>query len=95
MQYLGRLKERLRAFHLPAGLATAGAALLQAEGEDTAGMVVNAAPAPDGGSDLLAVVKNAAFESGPLRLAEAPESTLAPLPLPYDVPALENVRVRL
>ena len=95
MQYLGRLKERLRAFHLPRGTATPGAALRQAGSDEAAGTVVNAAPAPGGGSDLLAVVKNAALDAGALTLAESPGEALAPVALPYAVPALENVRVRL
>jgi folate-binding protein YgfZ len=95
MQYLGRLKERLRAFHVPEDAVSAGSALRRAGSDEAAGMVVNAAPAPGGGSDLLAVVKNAAFDAGPLNLAEAPDATLSALPLPYEVPALENVRVRL
>jgi folate-binding protein YgfZ len=95
MQYLGRLKERLRAFHSLQGAVSAGATLRQAGSDEAAGMVVNAAPAPGGGSDLLAVVKNTAFDTGTLNLAETPDGALTPLPLPYDVPALENVRVRL
>jgi hypothetical protein len=95
MQYLGRLKERLRAFHSPQAVVTSGAALRQAGSEEAAGMVVNAAPAPGGGSDLLAVVKNTAFDSGTLSLAEDPDQALTALTLPYDVPAIENVRVRL
>jgi len=83
MQYLGRLKERMFAFHA-AGEPPAAAARIVAD-DGNAGTVVNAAPAPDGGSDLLAVVSVAAREAGGLRLADG--RAITELPLPYEVPA--------
>jgi folate-binding protein YgfZ len=53
--YLGEVKRTLRFGH-GEGLAAAADALLSADGQSR-GMVVNAVPAPDGGSDLLAVVQ--------------------------------------
>ena len=95
MRYLGRLKERLYAFHADADLAS-GARLYSATfGEQPCGTVVNAAPAPGGGCDLLAVVQIAAAESGDVR-ADAPNgSLLARLPLPYAVPAAQAPRDRV
>ena len=52
--YLGAVK-RVLCFGHSEGLAAAADALLSADGQSR-GMVVNAAPAPDGGTDLLAVV---------------------------------------
>ncbi len=90
MQYLGRQKERLYAFHAATANIVAGTRLYGATfGEQPCGTVVNAAPAPGGGRDLLAVVQIAAAESGDVR-AEAPNgSLLTPLPLPYATPAAE------
>lgn len=55
--YLGEVKRALRFGHAE-GLVAAADALLSADGQSR-GMVVNAAPAPDGGTDLLAVVQTA------------------------------------
>ncbi len=90
MQYLGRLKERLRGFHTTAGAVAEGQSLETGEPGEAAGTVVNAADAPGGGIDLLAVVHNDALSR--VTAAGAP---LAPRALPYAVPALENVRVKL
>ena len=69
-QYLGRLKERLFAFHAPcATVGPPGDRLYSpAFGEQPCGTVVNAAPAPDGGCELLAVLQLAAAASGDVRL---------------------------
>ncbi len=88
MQYLGRLKERLFAFHAPVDGVAAGARLYSsAFPGQPCGTVVNAAPAPDGGSDLTAVLQLAAAESGDVRLGAADGPQLRPLPLPYALPA--------
>jgi folate-binding protein YgfZ len=87
-QYLGRLKERLYAFHAPDVAVTAGDRLYSSAFPDQAcGTVVNAAPAPDGGVDLLAVLQLAAADSGDVRLGSADGPQLVPFALPYDVPA--------
>ncbi len=67
-RYLGEVKRALRFGH-GEGPAAAGDALLRADGLSV-GMVVNAAPAPDGGTDLLAVVQTS-MEGGMLRLRSA------------------------
>lgn len=85
MQYLGRLKERLFAFHVEGEPPAPGTRIVQ--GQDLAGAVVNAAAAPEGGSDLLAVVQFAAHEAGGLRLESPAGAALVPLSLPYAVPA--------
>jgi folate-binding protein YgfZ len=82
MQYLGRLKERMLAFHVDGDPPAAGSRVLA--GGDPAGTVVNAAPAPGGGSDLLAVTQLAIAPAGDLRLADG--RPVAPIALPYDVP---------
>ncbi|MFO1304333.1 MAG: folate-binding protein [Burkholderiales bacterium] len=85
MQYLGRLKERLFAFHVEGDAPAPGTRIVL--GEDLAGAVVNAAASPEGGSDLLAVVQLAAQEAGGLHLGSASGPALLPLPLPYAIPA--------
>jgi folate-binding protein YgfZ len=83
MQYLGRLKERMFAFHVDGDPPAPGTRMLA--GGDPAGTVVNAAPSPTGGSDLLAVAQLAAVQAGGLRLADG--RPVAPMALPYDIPA--------
>jgi folate-binding protein YgfZ len=96
MQYLGRLKERLFAFHTDAEGVLAGTRVYgPAFGDQACGTVVNAAAAPDGGSDLLAVVQLAAVEAGALRLDTPDGPALAPLPLPYSVPPPAPPRGRI
>ena len=66
--YLGEVKRTLCFGHAD-GQAAPGHALLGADGRPR-GMVVNAAPAPDGGTDLLAVVQTGP-DGGTLRLGSA------------------------
>jgi folate-binding protein YgfZ len=66
--YLGEVKRTLRFGH-GEGLAAAADALLSADGQSR-GMVVNAAPAPDGSTDLLAVVQTD-MDGDQLRLRSA------------------------
>jgi folate-binding protein YgfZ len=95
-QHLGRLKERLFAFHVERdSVATATRVFAPAFGDQPCGVVVNAAPAPDGGSDLLAVVQLAAVEGGELHLGGLDGATLSPLPLPYEIPAPAPPRGRV
>ncbi len=87
MQYLGRQKERLYLFHSPRVDVAAGARTYSAAfREQPCGTVVNAAPAPEGGADLLAVVQIAAVEAGDVRLGAEDGVALSPLPLPYPLP---------
>lgn len=94
MQYLGKLKERLHAFHADSDpTALAAGTPLQARARDGAvGIVVNCAPSPAGGSDLLAVAQNDAVHDPALA---AGAIALSPRALPYAVPALANSRVKL
>jgi tRNA-modifying protein YgfZ len=97
MRYLGRLKERLYGFHVatdsepPPGMRLYGSAF----GATPCGTVINAAPAPDGGCDLLAVVQIAAVEAGPLTLGIEDGPPLVRVALPYAVPENESPRGRL
>lgn len=86
MQYLGRLKERLFAFHTGA-LEAAPASRLYSAAFGTGqacGTVVNAAPDPSGGTALLAVVQLAAVEANDLTLGEPGGAPLIRRPLPCE-----------
>lgn len=86
-QYLGRLKERMYVWHSDAQAVAPGTRLYSAVfGEQACGTVVNAAPAPNGGIDLLAVVQTAAAEANDVRLGGPEGPFLARLPLPYVLP---------
>ena len=96
MQYLGRLKERTFLFHVADTDIAAGTRLFNPVFDDQpCGTVVNAAPAPAGGSDLLAVVQLAAVEHGGTRLGAPGGPVLEPLPLPYPLPAPLAPRSRI
>jgi len=87
-QYLGRLKERTYLFHTDARGVTAGERIHSSAFEgQPCGTVVNAAAAPGGGSDLLAVVQIAAAERGDARLRAPDGPPLVSLPLPYAIPS--------
>ncbi len=86
-QYLGRLKERLQLFHVDATSPLPGTRIYGIVFSDQAcGAVVDAASAPDGGCDLLAVLQLSALE-GMLHLGAPDGPLLTPLPLPYALPA--------
>jgi hypothetical protein len=95
-QYLGRLKERAFLFHIDrSGVQTGERIFSEAFAGQPCGTVVNAAAAPGGGTDLLAVVQVAAAERGDARLGAPDGPALAPLPLPYAIPAAREPRKRI
>ncbi len=94
-QYLGRLKERLFAFHAPTPMTAPGERLWSAAfAGQPCGTVINAAAAPDGGCDLLAVLQIAAAASGDVHLGAGDGPSLTPLALPYAVPPPAEPRGR-
>ena len=88
MQYLGRLKERLFAFHADALDASPAMRLYSATFDATqpCGTLVDAAPDVDGGVALLAVVQLAAAEAGDVTLGGPGGPRLVRRELPYAVP---------
>lgn len=66
-QHLGRIKRHLYRLHAD-GPAAAGQRLMLADSEQVAGQIVNAAPAPEGGYDALAVIKEDFVDQGTTRL---------------------------
>lgn len=86
--YLGRLKRRMYLAHVDdSALPVAGAELYSRDLEgQAAGAVVNAAPAPGGGVDLLAVIQTGSVGAHPIHLGAPGGPVLRLEPLPYAVP---------
>lgn len=81
-QYLGKVKRRMFRVSVAAD-AQAGQDLYAAEtGEQAIGKIVLAVPAPQGGSEALAVVQTSAFDSG-VHLGALDGPLLVPGKLPY------------
>jgi folate-binding protein YgfZ len=86
MQYLGKSKRRMYLAHIE-GNAQAGDQLFSVEVEgQTCGMVANAAPAPGGGCDLLAVVQISSYDTQSVHLGSLQGEALQFLSLPYAIP---------
>jgi folate-binding protein YgfZ len=82
-QYLGKLKRRMYLAHVET-TAQAGDELFSPDLPGQAcGMVLNAAPAPGGGTDLLAVLQVASYAQNDVHLGRADGPRLAFKPLPY------------
>jgi len=88
MQYLGKLKRRMYLAHLDSSDAPqAGDELFSAEMEGQAsGMIVNAAPAPGGGYDVLASVQTSSHQAQAVHWKSLQGEALQFLPLPYALP---------
>lgn len=84
-QYLGKLKRRMYLAHVSAS-AQAGSELFSPDLPDQAcGMVVNAAPAPAGGADILAVMQMSSAEGGEVHLGGPAGPRLEFGTLPYSL----------
>ena len=85
-QYLGKLKRRMFLAHVDAEAAP-GDPLYSADMDgQTTGTVVNAAPAPAGGFDVLAVAQVESANTQTLHLKAADGAALTLKPLPYALP---------
>ncbi|THF56518.1 CAF17-like 4Fe-4S cluster assembly/insertion protein YgfZ [Pseudothauera rhizosphaerae] len=84
-QYLGKLKKRTFRVHIEAGAAPAPATDLYAPdfGEQSAGQLVNVAPAPGGGYEALAVLQVSSHEGGEVHVGATDGPRLTFLDLPY------------
>jgi hypothetical protein len=92
MQYLGKLKRRMYPARVQAPETPAPGTDLYAAGDasgQSAGKVVAAAPHPEGGQALLAVLQIDAAEGGPVHLGsrEGPALDLKELPYPLEASA--------
>lgn len=88
MQYLGKLKRRMYLAHLDStDNPQPGDELFSADMEGQAsGMIVNTAPAPSGGYDVLAVVQISSRDTQTLHWKSLQGAALQFLPLPYPLP---------
>ncbi|MFZ5531181.1 MAG: YgfZ/GcvT domain-containing protein, partial [Pseudomonadota bacterium] len=88
-QYLGKVKRRLYLAHLDVkadAAPQAGDELYSADMEGQAsGMVASAAPAPDGGYDVLAVIQVSSAETQPVHWRSLDGPALQLLALPYSL----------
>ncbi|MBU2642193.1 MAG: folate-binding protein [Gammaproteobacteria bacterium] len=85
-QYLGKLKRRMFLAHVDAEAAPGDALYsVDMDGQAT-GTVVNAAPAPDGGFDVLVVAQVESANTQTLHLKAADGAALTLKPLPYALP---------
>lgn len=91
-QYLGKLKRRMYVGNLKLDSApNPGDELFSADLPDQAtGMIVNAAPAPAGGYDVLAVIQIASADGNAIHWKSLDGPTLKLGNLPYAVPAAEG-----
>ncbi len=83
--YLGKLKKRMYRVHAPVGALPAVGTDIYAPdfGDQSAGKVVSAAPAPEGGYEALVVLQTSSAEAGQAHLGAPDGPALAFLPLPY------------
>jgi hypothetical protein len=86
-QYLGKLKRRMYLAKVNTDAAPQAGDPLYGEdvGEQANGLIVNAAPAPDGGFDVLAVVQSASVEGSRVHVGGPQGPLLQFRPLPYAV----------
>jgi folate-binding protein YgfZ len=86
-QYLGQVKRRLYLAHVDADAAPGADLYTPALPGQSCGMVANVAPAPEGGCDVLAVVRIEGIQADDVRLGSADGPRLSFKPLPYPLPA--------
>jgi hypothetical protein len=82
-QYLGKLKRRMFLAHVAAEAKPGDEVYSPVLPDQTAGVVANAAPAPEGGTDLLVVLRIDSQEDGRVHLAGPGGPNLSFKPLPY------------
>ena len=85
-QYLGKLKRRMFLAHVDADAAPGDSVYSADLDGQASGTVVNAAPAPGGGCDLLLVAQVESAASQPLHLKALDGAALSLKPLPYALP---------
>jgi len=88
-QYRGTLKRRMQRAHVNAPTSAGAEVYSAADPNQPCGMVVNAAMAPDGGTDLLVELKLDALDTV-IHLATPDGPMLTLQELPYVIPASEN-----
>lgn len=85
-QYLGKVKRRMYRARIETGSPVAAAELFSPETADQAcGQIVNVAPAPQGGYEVLAVIQSGCADNGKIHLQTVDGPLLILQPLPYAV----------
>jgi folate-binding protein YgfZ len=84
-QYLGKVKRRLYLAHLDSEARPGDELYAPDPADQAAGLIANAARAPGGGWDVLAVALTPSVEAGEVRLKSRDGAPLAFRPLPYPV----------
>lgn len=84
-QYLGKVKRRLYLAHLDSEAQPGDELYAPEPADQAAGLIANAARAPGGGWDVLAVALTPSVEAGDVRLKSRDGSALKFRPLPYPV----------
>ncbi|MBM4180479.1 MAG: folate-binding protein YgfZ [Betaproteobacteria bacterium] len=84
-QYLGKVKRRLYLAHVDAEARPGDELFAPEPADQAAGLIANAAPAPGGGWDVLAVALSPSVEAGDIRLKSRDGARLSFAPLPYPV----------
>jgi folate-binding protein YgfZ len=84
-QYLGKVKRRLYLAHVEQAVHPGDELFAPDPADQSCGLVANAAPAPGGGWDVLAVALSPSVEAGDVRLRARDGATLRFRPLPYAV----------
>lgn len=89
MHYLGKLKQRMYLANIAGDdIPQPGDKLYSADtGEQATGMVLNSAPAPEGGHAVLAVMHISSFLAGDVRLKSKAGARLSFVELPYKIPS--------
>lgn len=85
-QYRGTVKRRMFLFDVAVPAAAGQEVFHDADPAQPAGLVVNAAPHPAGGTSVLVETKLAALAHGTIHLGAVDGPVLERLPLPYEVP---------
>ncbi len=84
--YLGKVKRRMYRAHIEMGMPAPGSPIFAPEtGDQTCGVIVMAAPAPQGGHDVLVVIPTSCADTGLIHLGNRNGPMLQLLPLPYTV----------
>jgi tRNA-modifying protein YgfZ len=84
-QFRGTLKRRTYIAHAPADVAVGAEVFAVPDLEQPCGTVVQAAPAPGGGTDALVSLQIAAAQGGALQVGNVQGVPLALAPLPYEL----------
>ena len=85
MHYLGKVKRRMYRAHVESDVAPGDELFADDLPDQASGMIINAAPSPQGGYDVLAVAQTTSIQQSTVRLRSSSGPALRILDLPYSV----------